>query len=352
MVTKTATKPKKEKKAKKQKAPKPEAGKPAAAASVPAEPAQADPLVGRAKIESMPLAKAAMLVCIDVHQWGNRSVEPLLAEKTAQDMKADAGMFFTTKKLVGREAIKGVSSAFSRFKAHHYKNTLPWLDNGYRVLPAANYFVYIEEANRLKEEALAEVETFLKVYPLVRAAAEKRLGDAFDEEDYPSPNALRRKWGIDTHITPIPDKADFRTALPKEEIEKIAADIDQQVDRALKNAIGDLFERLFQVTVTLRDKLKAYKVTEDKGKKKVENAFRDSAVTNIRELCELLPRLNFTGDPELTKMANEVCKSLGTQEPEILRDDDESRKKAVDQADAILAKLAAAGYVGEVAAAE
>lgn len=296
-------------------------------------------------VERNPLAAAAMLVCIDVHQWGNRKVENELAEKTAEDNRADKEMFFTTKKLVDRATLKVVSSAFSRFKAFHYENTLPWLNNGYRILPAANYLAYTENSRKLKEDALQSVEDFLKIYPTVRDAAAKRLGDAFDEEDYPTPDQLRRKWGINTHFFPVPDKADFRTDIPAAELKRIAASIDDQVAIGLKHATQDLFERLYQVVLVLRDKLKAYKVSDEGGKRKTENVFRDSAVDNIRELCDLLPRLNFTHDENLDHLAAEVMKSLGSQDAEQLRENEQQRLKVTLAADAVLAKMA--DYIGD-----
>lgn len=294
---------------------------------------------------STPLGSAAMLVCVAVHQFGNRVVERELAEKTAHEHNAEAQMFFTTKKLVAREAISKVSTMFARFKVFHYENTLPWLDNGYRILPAANYAKYVEEARRLKEEAMAAVEDFLKVYPTVREQAQKKLGTAFRESDYPTPAQLRSRWGIEINFTPIPDKADFRADIPAKELAVITANIDAQVKTALHNAQQDLFQRLYQVVLAMRDKVKDYKVTEARGKKKIENAFRDSAITNIRDLCELLPRLNFTNDPELSRLADEVKKGLASQEPDALREDEDLRNKAVRKADDLLKKMAA--YIGD-----
>lgn len=296
------------------------------------------------KTTTHPLTSMAMLVCMETHTWGNRKMEVDFTAKIAAEAKTDTGMIRTTKKLVGRDQITVVTSAFSRYKAHHYENTLPWLDNGYRMLPSKNYLSYIAQERKLADEIDAGVESFLKVYPKVREEAAKRLGDAFNDDDYPTPAELRHKWRVSVHFTPVPDKADFRVDVPAAELKRINADIDGQVKQALENATRDLFERLYKVVLALQTKLKGYKATTTKGKRSVEGAFRDSIISNIRELCEMLPRLNITGNKDLARIAAEVNKTLAKKNPAALRDDDSLRKETIAQADNILAAMA--DYVG------
>lgn len=50
-----------------------------------------------------------------------------------------------------------------------------------------------------------------------------------------------------------------------------------------------------------------------------EAIFRDSIISNLRDICELIPRLNFTGDADLEYFAAKVISDLGTLDPEDLR---------------------------------
>lgn len=295
-----------------------------------------------------PLTRSAMLVCVSIHMWGNRVKESKFSDQVAAAGKTDKDMIHTTKKLVARDAITVVTSAFSRFKAHHYESTLPWDNNGYRILPAANFLHYVEEERRLKSEAQDAVEEFLKVYPSVRAAAQKKLGDAFNNDEYPTPAELKHRYSIDTHFMSIPDKADFRVDVPASELARINADIDAQIADGLKHATNDLFERLHRVVLAMRDKLKEFRVVEQidaggKKKRKTENHFRDTLVTNIRDLCDMLPRLNVTGDANLARLCAEAAAGLGAFDPEALREDDSVRANAIAKADALLGAMA--GYV-------
>jgi hypothetical protein len=287
-----------------------------------------------------PLASAAMLICVEVHMWGNRTLDRKISDEVADERGAATDMLRTWKRLIGKEAMKKVTVPFSRYKAHHYINTVPWLDNGYRMLPSSNYLAYVAEERKLRATCMAAVDDFLKEYPKYRDMAKKQLGSAFSEEDYPEPALLKNKWRIDIHFMPVPDKADFRVDVPATELARINADIDGQVKAALENAHRDLFERLYRVVVGLRDKLKKYRVVKEGKKQKVEGAFRESAVGNIIELCDLLPRLNVMNNPELAKLAEKVKASFGSFSADELKDDEAKRDETIKKADAILAQMA------------
>ena len=297
-------------------------------------------MVTKAKISTNPLASSAMLVCLQIHQWGYRRLDPGVSNKAAAELGAGQEMLRTWKRLLGRDSTKIVSVAFSRYKSHHYENTVPWLDNGYRMLPSANYLPYVEKERELRADCDRAVEDFLKFYPKHREAAQARLGRAFNENDYPTAQAVRRKFSIDLHFMPIPDKADFRVDVPAKELTRINADIDGQVKLALENATRDLFERLYEVVISLRDRLKAHKTPSVGKDAKRQRSFRDSAVSNVVDICKLLPRLNINGNPELKKLTDDVMKSLGKADPEALRENDDLRATAIKKADDILARMA------------
>ena len=75
-----------------------------------------------------------------------------------------------------------------------------------------------------------------------------------------------------------------------------------------------------------------------------EGIFRDSLVTNIRDLCELIPRLNFTDDARLEELRTQAEKDLAAYDPEDLRKNQFARMETADAAADLLAKMA--GYTG------
>jgi hypothetical protein len=293
------------------------------------------------------LSTKAMLVGVSIHKWGNRVVERELADKTADENKAEHGMFYTTKRLVPRREIKDVLTAFGRFKTFHYENTAPWLDNGYRILPSANYMTYMTEARKLREEALESVNSLVKAWARIKASAVAKLGDAYDENDYPTAAQIKRLYGIDIDVCPLPDRADFRADIPDAEIAVVSQNIDEQVQRALAKVQADLVERIYKVVETLRDRLKDFKASTNKNSKKrvIERNFRDSVIVNIRELCEFLPKMNIGDDARINDLLAKLNKDFAKQDPAVLRDDTTLRNAAVKKADDLLKSMSA--YIGE-----
>jgi hypothetical protein len=91
--------------------------------------------------------------------------------------------------------------------------------------------------------------------------------------------------------------------------------------------------------VILAERLQAYRVTEEG----VQHPFRDTIVTNLVKLVDVLPKLNVTGDPELERLASEVRASL-LVDPQELRKSESVRTETAKAANRIAARMAA--YMG------
>ena len=134
----------------------------------------------------------------------------------------------------------------------------------------------------------------------------------------------------------MPDAGDFRVTLGDEEKERIKRQITATVEASLQVASRELWQRLYEAVSHLAERLQAYKVTEEG----VEHPFRDSVVTNLVKLVDVLPKLNVTGDPELERLAAEVRTSL-LVDPQQLRKSELVRAETAKEATAIAARMAA-----------
>jgi hypothetical protein len=72
---------------------------------------------------------------------------------------------------------------------------------------------------------------------------------------------------------------------------------------------------------------------------KVEGTFRDSVVTNIREVLNLVPALNLTGDLNIAAFADVVQVELANVSPNTLRDDDAIREATIRKAEIIAKQM-------------
>jgi hypothetical protein len=78
---------------------------------------------------------------------------------------------------------------------------------------------------------------------------------------------------------------------------------------------------------------------------------RDSVVTNLVKLVDVLPKLNVTADPELERLAAEVRASL-VVDPQELRKSESVRTETAKQAMVISARMSAymSGYAARAPA--
>jgi len=139
--------------------------------------------------------------------------------------------------------------------------TLPWDDNGYRVLPSAAYMDHTEKMRELSNRFDPAVEALAREFGNLVEQARVRLGGLFRPEDYPAPDELRRKFSFETKVMPLPDAGDFRVTLGDEEKERINRQITATVEASLQLASRDLWQRLYEAVSHLAERLSAYKFT-------------------------------------------------------------------------------------------
>jgi hypothetical protein len=280
-----------------------------------------------------------MLCSLSISMWSARKHDPDASQEIAQrhGAHADAGRYH--KVLLPKEALAEVQKIVSDARQEHYFMTLPWDDNGYRVLPSAAYMDHTEKMRELSNRFGPAVDALAGEFGKLVEQAKVRLGGLFRPEDYPAPDELRRKFSFETKVMPLPDAGDFRVTLGEEEKERIKRQITAAVEASLQVASRELWQRLYEAVSHLGERLQAYKVT-DEG---VEHPFRDSVVTNLMKLVDVLPKLNVTADPELQRLADQVRASL-VVDPQELRRSESIRSETAKKASAICDRMAA--YMG------
>ena len=276
----------------------------------------------------MDITEKALLVKLSISQWTARKYDPTATDEVIANHHAskDAGRF--NKSLVDLDAVKTYQKAANEARTFHYKNTLPWGDDESRILPSANYLPYMEKMRKLKSDFEDATREFIDQYPGLIRDAERSLNGLFNPRDYPDQRQLTGKFNFAVYPAPLPDAGDFRVTLSQDEADRIRDEITSRTQEYIRDAIRDAWNRLRDAISHLEDKLK------DK-----DAIFRDSLVGNVRELCEILPRLNVTGDPDLAQVIDEAAATVARYDPEDLRNDPGDREAAVTAARDILKKI-------------
>src|SRR5690606_3160831 len=109
----------------------------------------------------------AVLVSLRVSVWTARRFDRRVTEDTNQRHAAgrDAGRY--NKNLLGGdvESHQAVRSAAEAARRVHYENTLPWSDEGWRILPTAHRTRYDEAMRAARRNFESAVDDFVSEYP-------------------------------------------------------------------------------------------------------------------------------------------------------------------------------------------
>lgn len=271
------------------------------------------------------LTERAMLVDLSITYWVTHKKDEKIADDVTKIKHADhdAGSWWTH--LLPPKAMSKVLSARARARAFHFDKTLPWCNDGARVLPAAMFFDYTTKMRELQDEYMATVEELLKDYPQYVASAAKRLGSMYKADYFPPANVIRTKFRWALRVNPLPDARDFRVDLGAEQTATIRNEIEAHTQQAMQEAMGDLWQRLYETVEHLAAKMKD-----------TDAIFRDSVIGNVKDLCDLLPKMNVMQDANLETMRETLLAGLCKEKPEELRNNKKARAKTAKTADDIL----------------
>ena len=293
----------------------------------------------------MNLATDAMLVSLRVHAWSGRRHDRKASEHVAVHHDADVTAGRYNKTLLPKDAFAAIAAVMSDARAAHYQNTLPWDDQGARLLPVDNHDRYTAEIDRLVERMVRERVRFIEDYPANTKRARLKLGKLYHPEEYPSTEALHGKFSIDYAIVPVPRAEHFMAKLAASDTERVKRAIEAQAARKLRDAHKDLYRRLGEAVGHVARRL-------DDGADGKALVFRDSMIEKLRDLVAVVPRLNVFGDAELSALCREIDDRIARVDPNALRPsrrefDPQARRRVKRDADALGARFA--GYFPEAA---
>lgn len=264
-------------------------------------------------------SKRAMLVNLNIRVWTARRYDKTVSAEVIKNNEADddAGRF--NKLLVSKEAIGKVLKPAGALRQWHYGVTLPWLDEGPRILPASMYFDYIDGYNKRRPEVEAAMKEFVDTFSDLKKEAAVLRKKMYNPADYPTDVAS--KFGIKLTFLPMPDEGDFRIELGEEEEKRIAESAKIAIESSYMLAQQDLWKRIADVTSHMVEVLNSD-----------NQRFHQSLVGNVAELAEILPKLNFVGDTQINEVAIQMKQKLTAVAAASLKEDPESRARVAREA--------------------
>jgi hypothetical protein len=258
------------------------------------------------------ITEKAMLAAVHISIWTAVKHDRKVSRDVADQHGAHQGAGRYNKQLLrGADKLDELRMLAGQIRQYFYKITLPWSDEGFRLLPANFYF-----------------DLILRVYPQYIEQVKPELNGLFREEDYPVAEKLRTKFGLKVEILPIPTGADFRVQMSAEEQARVSREIDANVRDSLTRGTEDLWRRVRETVAHMVDRLN-----------EPESRFHGSLVTNVLDIVEILPRLNVNGDADLNRFADQIKERLCNYSAQDLKKHDLLRVTTAADAANIVAQM-------------
>jgi hypothetical protein len=272
----------------------------------------------------------ALLVWLHISTWSARKYDKKATAELTQRYNASSDGARVNKLLLPGEAraYKTLVSLATTIRAQHYANTLAWSDEGWRLLPTANYATYTAWLRQQQRAFATALNEFADDYPALRGLAMQLLNGLYSDADYPSVQDLRTRFALSVEYAPVPAQGDIRVDLGSDQVALIETAIAERHQRATATAVTDAWSRLHEVVSKIAERLS-----------QPDAIFRDTLISNAENVCDVLQRLNITDDPQLEQMRVRVRKELTRYSPETLRDVPAHRQQTADRAADILSAM-------------
>jgi hypothetical protein len=268
-----------------------------------------------------------MLVELNISVWTGRKLDKQVsAEIDAQKQTTTRAGNYNKKLFADEPAFDAISKFAGNARTFHYHATMPWSDSGLRLLTTAMYFDYHKTISQMEMDFALLVDDFLNDYQDMVLRAQHKLGTMFNVHDYPDPDSLRDKFRFSVKFSPVPDVGDWRVDIGNDARETLQLSYQQAYQSNLEQAYKDVWDRTHDALTNMSAKLS--------GENK--QIFRDTLVTNVKEMVGLLDRFNITNDAKMRQAKVKIQSALSGVTPDALREDDEFRLDTKSKVDELL----------------
>lgn len=234
------------------------------------------------------------------------------------EVNTDKRLLRVSKQILDSPEADAIGKIDRQIKAYVETQCLPsTLDDGLWFVPLANVQSVNIRLDEMDEERRATVENLCAALPALEERDAAQLKDLYSPNDYPSPDALRRAFGIEWY---------FLALTAPRSLESVSQEMYMEAQRRMEQNIATATEAVQSVLRSQFKKLVDHMVErltpEPDGKKRV---FRDSLTSNFKEFLAKFSTINITEDAALDQLVNVARQLLDGVEPDALRDLDDLR---------------------------
>jgi hypothetical protein len=290
---------------------------------------------GQATISDTDIIKSKALMVRLIRKKLNRNVMDKTIGSEVRDSKkvTESSAVRVNKSLYTKASTDEYMKLYNEGSKYFYRVSLPWDDKGWRLLAVDLYEDFTKKMKSFTKQYRNAVVKFIDNIENAIEESRTMLGDAFCIDDYKflSPSGhvdrdfLLDQFSFEVEFNTVTSGDDLRASLNDDDKQIIAEQINKQAMDKFARANEHIITNLRDTVYAMHERLC-----------KSENVFRDTLVTNLEDLCDLIPKMNIAGDPAINAMAAEAVKKLGKWDAQTLRDDPKKRKTVADDASKIL----------------
>ncbi len=284
------------------------------------------------------LENVAMIVSLNITRYGGEKIDKKASEEICETNKADYDSGKFIKKLFqDNKALDATRKIASKARHESKKLTLPY-KVGEDLLGIEMYEKHGNMMREFHNDFMMAVDVFCDEIKKDKERQKVNLGSLFNEDDYPDVDSIRSQFTFTVQYETISDCQNF----DKLGLGKLIGDAMQIQNNRIDKAVMSMFKRIEKYLENFADKTEKYQPKTEGSR--VKNEFRDTLITNLRDLCTNLPMMNITKNEKITELCEDINHLIKGLDIGTLRDDDVVRNNASKQAKDILAKMD--GYCG------
>ena len=284
-------------------------------------------------MDKINLSNQAILVELNIRVPSFRKLDKKVTREVTVSKGADdqAGRF-NKSLLAGADQLDKIQKFVASTRVEFYAKTLPWSDSGQRLADIRSFLSVKDWLNDKSAEYDKLASDFVTIYPNLVSAQAFKMGTMFDRSEYPDANDIARRFGFNFYFTPLPERGDFRVDAGHDIAVELEAEYEKVYGDRTKQAMEDLWARLYKVTKHLSERF----ADNEKGDSK---RLFDSVLDNALELCEMLSVMNVTHDSDLDWARQKLEEALHGVDMKDVRDSSGVRKEVKARVDELADKL-------------
>lgn len=277
--------------------------------------------------------RATMMAARLSFQWFGitRTLSSDQKSQAAESFGAEGSFLNAGKRLLDtrHRRYRAVTAVKSRTQAYWRSVSLPFPEPGIRLIRQDYVESFQQQMARFQGQLREAVQSLEVQYVELKQSAQRRLGDLYNETDYPASLLGLFDVGWDfPSVEPPQHLQQLSPELYEEERRRVSARFEDAVALAEQAFVEELSSLVGHLTERLSG--------HDDGKPKV---FRDTAVGNLREFFERFQSLNVRSNDQLEDLVQQCQATVSGVQPQSLRNDQSLRRRVATELSAVQSVL-------------